>query len=51
MDKWIIYQQDNGDWRWTLKSADGDILDASSETFRSRVDAVEDARHKGYTGN
>lgn len=51
MDKWIIYQQENGDWRWTRKTADGEILDASAEGFRNRADAVADARRNGYTGN
>lgn len=51
MDKWVIYQQDNDNWRWMRKSEDGDIIDAAEKTFNNRAEAVEDARLKGYTGN
>lgn len=50
MDNWTIYQQNNGDWRWTRTAPNGRIVGASSEGYRNRADCVANARRNGYTG-
>lgn len=45
---WHFYQQQDGDWRWSRKAANGKIIAASTESYRSRVHCVENAVMSGY---
>ena len=49
-DKWEIYQDARGDWRWRRIASNGRIVGASSEGYSSRANAVANARRNGYTG-
>jgi uncharacterized protein YegP (UPF0339 family) len=51
MDKWEIYQDSVGQWRWRRVAANGRIVGASSEGFSTRSACVENARRNGYTGS
>lgn len=50
-DKFDIYQDSNGYWRWRRVAPNGRIVGASSEGYRNRSDCVSNARRNGYTGN
>ena len=51
MDKWNIYQDASGQWRWTRTAANGKIVGASTEAYHNRADCVANAQRNGYTGN
>ncbi len=51
MDKWEIYKDDRGDWRWRRVASNGRIVGASSEGYNNRADCVANARRNGYTGD
>ncbi len=51
MDKWEIYQDGNGEWRWRRVAPNGKIVAASSEGYKNRSDCVANARRNGYPGN
>jgi len=50
-DKWNIYEDAQGNWRWQRVAANGRIVGASSESYRNRSDCVANARRNGYGGN
>lgn len=50
-DKWEIYEDAQGNWRWRRVAANGRIVGASTESYRSRSDCVASARRNGYGGN
>lgn len=43
-----VYQDRNGQWRWTSIAATGKIVGTSDEAFDVRADCVEDAKKYGY---
>lgn len=51
MDKWEIYQDGRGEWRWRRIAPNGREVGASTEGYRNRADCVANARRNGYTGN
>ena len=51
MDKWEIYKDARGDWRWRRTAANGRIVGASSEGYSNRADCVANAKRNGYTGD
>ena len=50
MDKWRIYQDAKGEWRWERIAPNGRIVGASSEGYKNRADCVANAKRNGYTG-
>jgi len=50
-DSWDIYQDSRGEWRWTRRAANGEIIGASTEGYKNRSDCVANARLHGYPGN
>ncbi len=50
-DRWEIYQDTQGMWRWRRIAPNGKVVGASTEGYRNRQDCVENARRHGYTGN
>lgn len=42
-DKVEVYEDAVGEWRWHRKAGNGEILSASSEGYRDRDHAVEQA--------
>lgn len=51
MDKWEIYQDAQGKWRWRRTAPNGHIVGASTEGYNNREDCVANARRNGYTGS
>lgn len=49
-DKWEVYEDKKGEWRWRRTAPNGNIVGASSEGFKNRGDAVKNAEHYGYNG-
>lgn len=47
--KWEFYQDKAGKWRWRAKSANGEIVGASSEGFESKQSAINNAKLMGYS--
>lgn len=37
--KFVIYEDDEGDWRWRLKSANGRIITDSAEGYTTKAGA------------
>lgn len=37
----VVYRGDDGDWRWTVKAPNGEIVADSSEGYRNKAHAVE----------
>jgi len=50
-DKWTIYQDTKGEWRWTRTASNGEIVGASTEGYTSRQNCVLNAQRNGYTGS
>lgn len=50
-DKWEIYEDKKGEWRWRRSASNGNIVGASSEGYKARADAVKNAERYGYNGN
>lgn len=49
-DKWEIYQDSAGEWRWRRTASNGRIVGASSQGYKNRSDCVDNARRNGYLG-
>jgi len=50
MDKWEIYKDGRGDWRWRRTAQNGRIVGASTEGYNNRADCLANARRNGYAG-
>lgn len=50
-DTWKIYKDVSNEWRWERKSANGNIVGASTEGYKNREDCVANAKRNGYTGS
>jgi len=50
-DKWEFYKDNASEWRWRRTAVNGQIVGASSEGYKNRLDCVANARRHGYTGN
>jgi uncharacterized protein YegP (UPF0339 family) len=50
-DRFEIYQDTRGEWRWRRVAANGRVVGASTESYRNRIDCVSNAKRNGYTGN
>lgn len=44
MDKWEIYQDERGEWRWRRIASNGRIVGASSQGYRNRADCEANAK-------
>ncbi|QTD48290.1 DUF1508 domain-containing protein [Sulfidibacter corallicola] len=47
-DKWEIYQDRAGEWRWCWTSPNGNIVGATSVGHSSKRSCIENARRHGY---
>lgn len=47
-DKWEIYQDASGEWRWRRTASNGRIVGSSSQGYKNRADCIENARRHGY---
>ena len=50
-DKWDIYQDAQGQWRWRRTADNGRVVGASTQGYSNRADCVANARREGYTGS
>ena len=50
-DKWNIYKDSKGEWRWTRTAQNGNTVGASTEGYKNRTDCVANAQRNGYTGS
>jgi uncharacterized protein YegP (UPF0339 family) len=50
-DKWEIYKDPKGLWRWTRIAANNRIIGASTEGYHNRVDCIANAQRNGYRGS
>jgi len=48
-DKWEIYKDNVGEWRWRRVATNGRIVGASSQGYVNRIDCVANAERHGYT--
>jgi len=48
-DKFEVYQDKRGEWRWRRKASNGQIVGASSEGYKKRSDAEANAARQGWT--
>jgi uncharacterized protein YegP (UPF0339 family) len=49
-DKWEIYKDNKGEWRWKRTAPNGNEVGASTEGYKNREDCVANAKRNGYTG-
>lgn len=49
-DKWTVYKDAAGEWRWTRKAINGKIVGAAHEGYKNSSDCVANARRHGYPG-
>lgn len=49
-DKWELYEDKRGEWRWRRTAVNGNVVGASSEGYKVKADAVSNAEHYGYNG-
>jgi len=46
-DKWDVYQDKRGQYRWRRKATNGEVTGASSESYASKADADANAKRNG----
>lgn len=50
-DKWEFHQEGNGDWRWTRKAPNGEVVGMCHEGYRNKGDCEGNARRNGWPGS
>jgi uncharacterized protein YegP (UPF0339 family) len=48
-DKWEIYKDTAGQWRWRRTASNGNIVGAATEGYVNKSDCVANARRNGMT--
>jgi len=46
-DKWEVYKDKRGEFRWRRKATNGEITGASSESYKAKKDAESNAIRNG----
>ena len=46
-DKWEIYEDKRGEYRWRRTATNGEVTGASSESYKARSDAEANAQRNG----
>lgn len=49
-DTWNFNADRIGQWRWSLSSPSREVLRSSAEAYKTRAEAVKNAKQYGYTG-
>jgi len=49
-DKWEVYKDTAGEWRWRRTAPNGRIVAASTQGYVNKADCISNARRSGYTG-
>lgn len=47
-EKWELYQDETGEWRWRVKDLNGQIVKYSNLSYSGREDCLFDAKRCGY---
>ena len=47
-DVWSFHREDNGGWKWSRRSPDGDLLLEAREALPDLDACQDDARRSGY---
>ena len=50
-DKWSIYKDKKGEWRWNRTASNGRIVGASAEGYTTRANCLANAKRNGYQGS
>ncbi len=48
-DKWEIYKDGAGEWRWRRTAPNGNIVGASTEGYKNKSDCIANAQRNGMT--
>jgi uncharacterized protein YegP (UPF0339 family) len=48
-DKWDVYQDKRGEWRWRRAATNGEITGASSEGYVNKSDSKSNAQRNGMS--
>jgi uncharacterized protein YegP (UPF0339 family) len=48
-DKWEIYKDNAGEWRWRRTASNGSIVGASTEGYKNKSDCIANARRNGMS--
>jgi uncharacterized protein YegP (UPF0339 family) len=48
-DKWEIYKDNAGHWRWRRTASNGNIVGASTEGYVNKSDCIANAKRNGMT--
>ena len=46
-DKWEIYKDNAGEWRWKRTSRNGNIVGSASEGYKNQSDCIANASRNG----
>lgn len=49
-DKWEIYKDPQGQWRWRRTAPNGNIVGAATQGYVNRADCEANARRNGWNG-
>ena len=47
-DKWEVYKDNAGLWRWRKTASNGRIVGASSQGYVNKRDCIANAKREGY---
>jgi len=50
-DKWEFYKDKKGEHRWRRRASNGNIVAASTEGYKGKKSATDNAERHGYNGN
>lgn len=50
-DKWEIYKDNAGEWRWRRTASNGNIVGASTEGYKNKQDCIDNAIRHGMDCN
>jgi len=50
-DKWEVYKDKKGEYRWRCHSRNGNIVGAATEGYVKKADCVSNAQRHGMDGN
>ena len=48
-DKWEIYKDNAGEWRWRRTATNGNVVGASTESYKNKSDCISNAQRNGMT--
>lgn len=50
-DKWELYKDAAGEWRWRRTAPNGEIVGAATEGYINKSDCEDNARRNGWPGD